>query len=327
MKALQCRALGPPENLRLEELPDPVPGQEQVVVDVRAAGVNFPDGLIVAGTYQTKLDPPLIPGSEVAGTVRSLGNGVTGLAVGQRVTAYCGTGGYAEQVAVDAARVHPIPDGMSFPDAAVLPVAYGTTYHALVDRARLRRGETLLVLGASGGVGLAAVGMGHAIGARVIAAASTDEKLDLCARHGADERLDYSADDLGTRLKQLTDGAGVDVVYDPVGGAAAETVVRRLAWGARYLTIGYASGDIPKIGMNRFLVKEADLLGVFWGRWASRNLERNDENMRTLFEWCHEARLRPRVNPPWPLAEGAAALNTVLHRDVLGKIVLAVQEG
>ncbi|MFC0863195.1 NADPH:quinone oxidoreductase family protein [Sphaerimonospora cavernae] len=321
-----CRELGGPENLVADEVPDLVAGPGQVVVDVRSAGVNFPDGLIVAGTYQTKPPLPFSPGSEVAGIVRAVGEGVTGPAPGDRVMAFCGIGGYAEQVVVTAERVHPIPDDMNLDHAAAFPVVYGTSYHGLVDRARLRAGETLLVLGASGGVGLTAVQIGKVLGARVIAAASSEEKLNLCAEHGADELIDYRETDLASRLKEITGGAGVDVVYDPVGGTAADTAVRALAWGGRYLTVGYASGDIPRVGMNRLLLKEGELLGVLWGAWAGRNPGANAENMSRLLEWYSAGLLRPHIDRRYPLAEAAAALAVVMNREAKGKIVLRTGE-
>jgi NADPH2:quinone reductase len=316
------RALGGPEVLEPADLPTPVPGPGEVLIDVHAAGVNFPDGLIVAGTYQTKPDLPFSPGSEVAGVVSAVGAGVTGLAPGTRVTAFCGIGGYAEQVVVAAPRVHAIPDGMPMEHAAAFPVVYGTSYHGLVDRAALQAGETLLVLGASGGVGLTAVQIGAALGARVIAAASSAEKLALAAEHGATELVDYRADDLRTRLAEITGGAGVDVVYDPVGGAAADAAVRSLAWGGRHLTVGYASGDIPRVGLNRLLLTEGALLGVLWGAWSVRHPEANAANMARLFDWYSAGRLRPHVSRTHPLGEAATALDVVLNRGALGKLVL-----
>lgn len=325
MRALICRELGTPDVLEFGELPDPVAGAGEVVVDVEAAGVNFPDGLMVAGKYQTKPELPFVPGSEVAGTIRSLGSGVTGLSVGQRVSAFCGIGGYAEQVAVKADQVHVVPDSMSAVDVAAFPVAYGTSYHGLVDRAGLKAGETLLVLGAAGGVGLTAVEIGHALGARVIAAASSAEKLALCAEHGADELVNYRDVDLRDAIGELTGGAGVDVVYDPVGGAFAETAIRKMAWGGRFLTVGYASGDIPRVGLNRLLLNEGNLLGVLWGAWARRHPDRNAVNMQQLVAWHQQQLLRPHIGGTWDLADGVAALETVMNRAALGKIVLLNQ--
>lgn len=325
MKALICRELGTPDVLEYAEVPDPLPAPGRVVVDVEAAGVNFPDGLMVAGKYQTKPELPFVPGSEVAGTVRTLGPGVGGLTVGQRVTAFCGIGGYAEQVAVDAAQVHAVPDTVPLAEAAAMPVAYGTSYHGLVDRAGLREGETLLVLGAAGGVGLTAVEIGRALGARVIAAASSAEKLQLCKDHGADDLVNYRETDLKTAIDELTGGAGIDVVYDPVGGEAAETALRRLTWGGRFLTVGYASGDIPRVGLNRLLLNEGSALGVLWGAWARRHPERNAANLAQLLQWHEQGRIRPHIGGTWSLADGVPALETVMNRSALGKIVLTTQ--
>ncbi|MBM4493238.1 zinc-binding dehydrogenase [Rhodococcus hoagii] len=321
MKVQLCEVLGAPEVLQYRDIADPEPGPGEVLVEVHAAGVNFPDGLVVSGNYQTKPALPFVPGSEVAGVVRALGADVDGVAVGDRALAFCGMGGYAELVTVPATMVFPIPDSMSYVDAAGFVVTYGTSYHGLVDRADLAAGETLLVLGASGGVGLTAVEIGKALGARVIAAASSHDKLALCRDHGADELIDYSADDLKTRLADEAPG-GVDVVYDPVGGEHAQTAVRALCWGGRYLTVGYASGDIPKVGMNRLLVSGGALHGVLWGAWAKRNPERNAANMRRLFDWYDRGALRPHVSETYPLADAAAALDVVMGRRARGKVVL-----
>ncbi len=327
MKAVLCRELGGPENLTVAEVPDPVAGPGEIVVDVHAAGVNFPDGLMVAGTYHTKPELPFTPGCEVAGTVHAIGEGVSGFAVGDRVAAFCGIGGYAERVAVRATRVHRIPESMDVVRAAVFPVVYGTSYHALVDRARLRPGETLLVLGAAGGVGSTAVQIGKALGARVLAAASTPEKLRLCAANGADELIDYREQDLAERLTELTRGSGVDVVYDPVGGPAAPVALRALAWGGRYLTVGYASGEIPRVGMNRLLLKEGALLGVLWGAWVDRNPAANAANMARMFEWYSAGTITPHVDRQFPLAQASTALDVVMSRGALGKIVVTIEEG
>lgn len=325
MRAQIVRELGTPATLTLEELSALTPGAGQVLIDMEAAGVNFPDGLIVAGTYQTKPELPFVPGSEAAGVVAALGDGVTGLAVGDRVLAFTGMGGYAEQVLASVDMTFPIPDAMPFPDAAGFPVTYGTSFHGLVDRAQLAAGETLLVLGASGGVGLTAVEIGKALGARVIAAASSPEKRALCLDRGADEVIDYSEGDLRTQLAELAPG-GIDVVYDPVGGEHALTAVRSLAWGGRYLTVGYASGDIPKVGMNRLLVCGGSLLGVLWGAWARRNPVKNAQNMTQLFQWYEEGRLRPHVHAVRPLTEATDALETVMGRRALGKVILTAAD-
>lgn len=320
MKAQQIRELGGPEVLRLTELPDLAPGPGQVVVDVRAAGVNFPDGLLAAGQYQSKPDLPFVPGSEVAGAVLAVGEGVDGVEAGDRVMAFCGLGGYAEQVVVDAWRVFAIPDAMPYPDAAGFCVTYGTSYHGLVDKAGLAEGERLLVLGAAGGVGLTAVEIGRALGAEVIAAASTPEKLETCRSRGASALIDYRAGDLREALAAA--GGKVDVVYDPVGGEAAQTAIRSLNWGARYLTIGYASGDIPKVGMNRLLIVEGSLHGVLWGEWAKRNPERNAANMRRLLAWYGEGLLVPHIDRTVPFADASAALEVVMSRRAVGKVIL-----
>lgn len=321
MKAQLCRVLGAPHTLRYEDVESPTPGPGEVLLDVHASGVNFPDGLIVSGDYQSKPALPFVPGSEVAGVVAAVGAGVTSIRPGTRALAFCSMGGYAEQVAVPATMVFAIPESMSYTDAAGFVVTYGTSCHGLVDRADLQPGETLLVLGASGGVGLTAVEIGKALGARVIAAASSPEKLELCRAHGADETIDYSRDDLRARLADLAAG-GVDVVYDPVGGDHAQAAVRSLAWNGRYLTVGYASGDIPRIGLNRLLVSSASLHGVLWGAWAKRHPDRNAANMTRLFGWYDRGALRPHVSRIFPLEEAPAALDTVMGRRALGKVVL-----
>lgn len=321
MRAQIVHEVGGPESLSFDEVEAPTPGPGEVLIRMHAAGVNFPDGLIVAGTYQTKPTPPFTPGSEVSGVVLALGEGVSAPAPGTRVLAFTGMGGYAEQVVVAADMVFPIPDAMTYVDAAGFPVTYGTSFHALVDRADLQAGETLLVLGASGGVGLTAVEIGKALGARVIAAASSEEKRRLCLDRGADEVIDYSQGDLQVALRELAPG-GVDVVYDPVGGDHAQTAIRALAWGGRYLTIGYASGDIPKVGMNRLLVSAGSLIGVLWGAWARRSPARNAQNMSRLFSWYEQGLLRPHVNEVHPLSEAAVALDVVMGRRALGKVIL-----
>ncbi|WP_305093309.1 NADPH:quinone oxidoreductase family protein [Prescottella sp. R16] len=321
MKVQLCEVLGAPDVLRWTDIDDPVVGPGDVLVEVHAAGVNFPDGLIVSGNYQTAPELPFVPGSEAAGVVRAVGVDVTGITVGDRVLAFCGMGGYAELVSVPESMVFPVPESMSFVDAAGFAVTYGTSYHGLVDRGALAAGETLLVLGASGGVGLTAVEIGKVLGARVIAAASSPDKLALCREHGADEVIDYTADDLRARLKAVAPD-GVNVVYDPVGGEHAQTAVRALSWGGRYLTVGYASGDIPKVGLNRLLVTEGSVHGVLWGAWARRNPDRNADNMRNLFDWYDRGALRPHVDGTYPLADAPTALGVVMGRRARGKVVL-----
>lgn len=322
MKAHRVRELGSPDVLTWTDGPDPVAGPGEVVIDVRAAGVNFPDGLMVAGEYQTKPELPFTPGSEVSGVVAELGYGVTGLEVGTRVLAFCGMGGYAEKVALDAARVFALPEAMPFVEAAGFSVTYSTSYHGLVDKADLRAGERLLVLGAAGGVGLTAVEIGRAIGAEVIAAASTDDKLATCRSRGASELVNYADGDLRGGLDAAGGKGKVDVVYDPVGGDVARSAIRALNWGGRYLTVGYASGEIPKVGMNRLLITSGALLGVLWGAWAKRNPEANGANMRRLLAWYAEGRLSPHIDRAAAFDKAGEALNIVMQRQAVGKVIL-----
>lgn len=322
MRAVLCRSFGPVENLVIEDVPAPSCGADQALIEVRAIGVNFPDGLLVQGKYQAAPAFPFSPGSEIAGFVRAVGANVSTLAVGDKAIAFTGSGGYAEQVAVDAARVFKAPDGMDWDVAGGFLITYATAYHALKDQARMRSGETLLVLGAAGGVGLAAVELGAAMGARVIAAASSDDKLALARRHGATDAINYATDDLRARLKELSKGGGVDVVFDPVGGALSEAAIRSLAWGGRHLVIGFASGDIPKIPLNLLLLKEASSSGVFWGSWAKANPEANAANTRELFALFSAGKLRPHVSAVFPLERAVDAINHVLSRKAHGKIIL-----
>jgi NADPH:quinone reductase len=322
MKALLCHKHGPPEDLRLEEAASPSPGPGEVLVEVRACGVNFPDTLIIQGKYQFQPEMPFAPGGEIAGIVTALGDGVGDVSVGDRVIAFTGWGGFAEQVAVSAGRVIPMPEGMDFVTAASFVMAYGTSHHALSDRAELREGETLLVLGAAGGVGLAAVQIGKTIGARVIAAASTDEKLEICRRFGADETINYATQDLRERLREITGKSGVDVVYDPVGGDLAEPALRSLGWEGRYLVVGFAAGDIPRIPLNLPLLKGCSVVGVFWGEFARREPRRNAQNLRELMEWLSAGRLQPHVSAVYPLERGGEALRALMDREVTGKVVL-----
>jgi len=324
MKAVLAREFTSPERLTLEEVPARHPGRGEVVIAVKACGVNFLDALIVQGKYQLKPALPFSPGAEVAGIVREVGEGATGPAVGTRVLASIGFGGYAEEVAAEAARVIPLPPQMDFVTAAAFPIAYATSHHALKDRAQLEAGETLLVLGAAGGVGLTAVEIGKIMGARVIACASSEDKLALCREYGADALINYATADLRERLKELTGGRGVDVVYDPVGGAYAEPAVRSLAFEGRYLVIGFASGEIPKIPLNLVLLKTSSIVGVFWGAFARAQPERNAANMSQLLGWYTEGRLRPHVSGTYPLARYGEALAAVMERRAKGKVVLVM---
>ncbi|CAM2173318.1 NADPH:quinone reductase [Paraburkholderia sacchari] len=321
MRAIRCNQYGPPETLTLEDLPDLVPGAGHVVIDVKAAAVNFPDVLIIENKYQVKPPLPFTPGAEVAGIVRAAGEGVA-LAPGMRVVAYVGNGGFAEQVLADAAACVPLPEGADFATAAAFTLAYGTSHHAVVDRAALRAGETMLVLGAAGGVGLAAVEIGKALGARVIAAASSDEKLEVCRRFGADATINYSTEDLRERIKALTDGKGPDVIYDPVGGVYSEPAFRSIGWRGRYLVVGFANGEIPRLPLNLTLLKGASIVGVFWGDFARREPQRNAAAFAQMVGWIGEGKLKPYVSKRYALADTAQALKDMASRKVTGKIVI-----
>jgi NADPH2:quinone reductase len=324
LKAVLAKTFGPPEQLVLEELPARQAAPGEVVIGVKACGVNFFDALIVQGKYQTRPPLPFSPGGEVSGVVRAVGEGVKGLETGMRVLAFVGHGGYADEVATDAANVVALPAQMDFVTAAAFPITYATSYHALKDRGQLRSGETLLVLGAAGGVGLAAVEIGKIMGARVIAAASSEAKLALAREHGADLLINYGASDLRERLREATAGKGIDVVYDPVGGAYAEPALRSLTAGGRYLVIGFASGEIPKIALNLLLLKVVSLVGVFWGAFARAQPQRNAANMAELLAWYTQGRLRPHVSATFPLERYRDALDAVMQRKALGKVVLVM---
>jgi NADPH2:quinone reductase len=324
MKAVVCRAYGPPASLVVEDLPAPLPQPGEIVVAARAAGVNFPDTLIVQGKYQFKPEPPFSPGAEVAGVVAATGAGVTEFAVGDRVAASMLWGCHREAVAVPATAAHRVPDGVDDIVAAAVTLTYGTTYHALKDRAQLRPGETLLVLGAAGGVGLAAIELGKLMGARVIAAASSEEKLAVCRRQGADATIDYEREDLRAALKRIAGERGVDVVCDPVGGRYTEPAFRSMAWAGRHLVIGFASGEIPRLPLNLTLLKGAAVVGVFWGQFARLDPAANRANMDEVMAWIATGRLRPLVSRTYPLAQAAAALDDMMNRRIHGKVVLTV---
>ncbi|MCE3004783.1 MAG: NADPH:quinone oxidoreductase family protein [Xanthomonadaceae bacterium] len=322
MKAILCEQWGGPETLRLADIPLPEPGPGQVRIRIAAAGVNFPDVLIIQKKYQMQPALPFVPGAEVAGTIDAVGDGVQGLAPGMAVAALCGIGGFAEACVVDAALCVPLPPGVPMDLAASLVLAWGTSWHALRDRAALREGETLLVLGAAGGVGLAAVQIGHAIGARVIAAAGTPEKLALCRTHGADEAIDYEREDLREALKRLTAGKGPDVIFDAVGGRFTEPAFRSIAWRGRHLVIGFAAGDVPALPLNLPLLKGASLVGVFWGEFAKREPKRNADGLREVLGWIGSGAIRPLVSRRYPLADAAQALADMAARRVTGKVVV-----
>lgn len=322
MKAIVSVRNGGPQTLEVVELPDPLPGLGEVVVDVAAVGLNFFDTLIIVDRYQVRPERPFSPGAEFAGTVRAIGEGVTGFAIGDRVCGSQRYGAARERIAVPADRLLHLPADVDFVHGAAFGVTYGTTLHALRDRGELKPGETLAVLGASGGVGLAAVELGHALGARVIACASSPEKLALARAHGADELVDYSREDLRARLKELTGGEGVDVLYDPVGGDLAEPAVRSMAWRGRYLVIGFAAGDIPRIPLNLLLLKGCDLRGVSLGGAWDREPGLLRRHMADLLGWLAQGRIRAHVGATYPLERCAQAIADIAERRAQGKIVL-----
>ncbi|HSO35943.1 MAG TPA: NADPH:quinone oxidoreductase family protein [Labilithrix sp.] len=322
MRAVRCHELTGPKSLRVDEVPSPTPGPNEVLIDVRAAGVNFPDVLMTYGKYQFKAEPPFSPGGEAAGVVRAVGAAVTSVAPGDRVCATLMMGAYAEQIVAPEATVVKLPDAVSFEVGAATLLTYATTLHALVDRAALQRGETLLVLGAAGGVGTAAVEIGKLLGARVIAAASTDEKVAYCKERGAAEGINYAREDLKERAKALTGGNGANVIYDPVGGLYADAALRSIAWEGRYLVIGFAAGEIPKIPLNLVLLKGCQIVGVFWGSFLMRDPAKNLANARRILDWVAEGKLSPHVDTVMKFADAQQALERMERRDVKGKLVL-----
>jgi NADPH2:quinone reductase len=322
MKALLCSEYGPPQKLAVQDVASPTAGPGQVVVDVKAAALNFPDALMVQGLYQVKPPLPFSPGAEVAGLVKETGEGVQGLKAGDRVIAFPGFGGFAEECAVAAERIMPLPEGMDFATGAALVLTFGTSLHALQDCGRLQAGETLLVLGAAGGVGAAAVEIGKAMGARVIAAASSEDKLALCRQLGADATLNYTTEDLRRRTLDLTDGKGVDVVYDPVGGDYTEAALRATAWRGRLLIVGFAAGEIPKIPLNLALLKERSLVGVYWGDSVRHDPRGHVRNMKQLMAWFSERRIKPVISEQLPLARAPEAIQRLMDRKVMGKVVI-----
>jgi NADPH2:quinone reductase len=322
MKALLCTRYGGPADLSITDIPDPAPGPGEAVVKVHAAALNFFDTLIIAGKYQTKPKMPFSPAAEFAGTVERFGTGVTSLKAGDRVLGYIGYGAARERVAAPAAQLVKIPDALDFDHAAGLCVTYGTALHALKDRAHLKSGETLAVLGASGGVGLAAVELGKVMGARVIACASSDDKLEFARKHGADDGINYATEDLKDALRRVTTNRGADVIYDPVGGSYAEAALRSIAWQGRFLVVGFATGEIPKIPLNLMLLKGCDVLGVFWGSFVQRDVEGHRANTRQLLDWCAQGKLSSHVHAVYPLAEAPVALMAIAARQVMGKVIL-----
>jgi NADPH:quinone reductase len=324
MRAVVCQAFGPPESLVVTEVPDPVAGPGQVVIDVAASSVMFPDFLMIQDQYQFKPGLPFTPGTEVSGTVSAVGEGVTELAVGDRVLTGVGSGGMAEKVVAPAARAVKLPEGVDLVSLPGFLYAYGTSHHALKDRAKLQPGETLVVLGAAGGVGLAAVELGARAGARVIAAASTEEKLELCRAHGAADTINYATQDLKTAMKDLTGGKGADVVYDAVGGPYAEPAIRSTAWDGRFLVIGFAAGEIPRIPLNLALLKGLSIVGVFYGSWSEKEPARQRENVDELLGWLRDGQLHPYVHEAYPLERAPEAIRALADRKVLGKVVVRI---
>lgn len=325
MRALMCTEYGPPESLVIEEIDDPVAGEGHVLIEVAAAGINFPDVLSIAGKYQVRTPTPFVPGNEAAGTVLSVGAGVTRYAPGDKVIVNSKGGAFAEKVVSDQNLTMHLPDGLGFELGAGFTVTYGTSYHALKQSANLQAGETILVLGAAGGVGISAVEIAKSMGARVIAAASSDEKLEFARESGADELINYSTQDLKDTVKELTGGNGVDVVYDPVGGELADAAFRALAWHGRYLVIGFASGDIPKFQANIALLKEASVVGVWWGTWAAKNPRLQIQNMKELADLIQKGVLTPRVTESYRLEDFKQAFEAITSRRARGKVILRMK--
>lgn len=322
MKALLCREYGPIGLLKVEEVPSPRPGPDEVVVEVKASSLNFPDVLLVQGQYQVKPPLPFSPGMELAGVVKEVGAGVRGVKAGDRVIGSPGRGGFAQECVVAANRLAPLPPKMDFETGSAFVLTYCTSLHALQDCANLRAGETLVVLGAAGGVGTSAIEIGKAMGARVIAAASSEEKLAFCKKLGADETIDYAASDLRQRMLDLTGGKGADVVYDPVGGAWTEAALRAMAWRGRLLVIGFASGVIPAVKLNLALLKERSLVGVYWGEWTQRDPDGQRRNVERIAGWFAEGKVKPAISERVSLAQAPAAMQRLLERKVKGKVVV-----
>jgi len=325
MKAVVCKEHGLPDKLALvTDWPEPTVGEHDVLIDVKAAGLNFPDVLMIQGKYQMQPEMPFIPGGECAGVVAAVGAKVSRFKVGDKVLSAGGSGAFCQRIVVHELGAFPMPEGLSFEQAAGVSITYFTSYYALKQRANLQPGETLLVLGAAGGVGTSAVELGKHMGARVIAAASTDEKLALCKKLGADEVINYSTASLKDAIKDLTGGKGVDVVYDPVGGDYAEPAIRGMAWNGRYLVIGFASGPIPKIALNLTLLKGCSLVGVFWGRFSMEEPQVNRKNIEELWELFASGKISPVVTDVFPLEQYEAAFNCMMERRARGKVILTM---
>ena len=332
MKALQCVELAGPEKLIFSEIEDPKPGNDEVLIEIKAASVNFPDVLMIQGLYQNQPPMPFIPGAECSGVIIEIGEGVNNCVIGDRVFVMAGTGCFAEKLVVEATRITPIPKEMEFPVAAALPMTYGTSLYALKQRANLQPGETLLVLGAAGGVGISAVEIGKAMGAKVIAAASSEEKTKICLEHGADEVFVYPSGnldrdqqkELSSKIKELTGGLGANVVYDPVGGSFSEPAIRAMAWEGRFLVIGFAAGEIPKPPLNLALLKNCQIVGVFWGAWTLMFPAEYEKNLQELFKLHADGKINPEISDRFSLEESAAAIAHLKDRKAKGKVIIDV---
>jgi NADPH2:quinone reductase len=325
MKAIVCKQFGLPDTLEFKEIEIPQPKESEILITVKACSVNFPDTLIIQGKYQFRPEFPFSPGSDVAGVVEKVGASVTHFKEGDEVVGFIPFGGFAEKAIVKAKDCFPKPKGMSMVNAAAFLLAYGTSYHALKDRANIQKGETILILGASGGVGLTALELAKLMGAKVIAAASTDEKLDLCKQFGADEVINYTEESVKDRVKELTNGKGVDVIYDPVGGHFSELALRAIAWKGRHLVVGFANGDIPKIPINLTLLKGASIVGVFWGAFAQKEPKESLKNIQQLLTWFAKGEVQPHIDKTYALKEAPKALEEMMQRKVKGKIVIDME--
>ena len=325
MKAIVCSKFGTPDTLKYQEIKTPNPKEGEILITVKACSVNFPDTLIIQGKYQFKPEFPFSPGSDVAGIIEKVGENVKHFKVGDAVVGFIPFGGFAEKAILKAIDCFPKPRGMSMVNAAAFLLAYGTSYHALKDRANLQKGETILILGASGGVGLTALELAKLMGAKVIAAASSQEKLNLCKEFGADEVINYTEENLKDRVKELTNGKGVDVIYDPVGGAFSELALRAIAWKGRHLVVGFANGEIPKIPINLTLLKGASIVGVFWGAFAQKEPKKSLENIQQLLTWFVKGEVKPHIDKTYSLEDAPKALEDMMQRKVKGKIVIDMQ--
>ena len=322
MKAVLCKSFGPIENLTVEEIPSLKAKKDEVVISVKACGLNFPDTLIIQGKYQFKPAFPFSPGGEISGVIKEIGTAVTHLKIGDRVMYGAVFGGFAEEVKATATNVFKMPPVLDFITGASSMLTYGTSYHALVNRANIKKGETLLVLGAAGGVGTAAIQIAKVLGITIIAAASTDEKLQFCKENGADYLINYTTEDLKAKVKELTNGKGVDVIYDPVGANYTEPALRSIAWKGRYLVVGFAAGEIPKIPLNLALLKGCEIVGVFWGAFVQHEPQQNTQNLMTIIKWFAEGKLKARIHGQYPLEKVKEAMHAMANKEVKGKIVL-----